>query len=221
MIHQDHLDHLLSTAADDIVFANYMDHGVPKHIPEFVQGGQFAPAPESRVHRQNAAIPDRRLQQQLAQIAGENLDRVQLGPFRQLAPHLAFQAGKQQSAERVPQAVPQELGMGMIRTNQTLLGALVQRPQIDVDFDAKNFGTFAPIDGQQPMWRNLCQRLLVAKIILERFDFLLALPLFGFLAARAAAQRTAARTALRPWGFSRSAPAAANRLRRRPGIVPA
>jgi hypothetical protein len=38
--------------------------------------------------------------------------------------------------------------MRMIRPDQTLLGALVQGSQIDVDLDSQNLRTLAAIDGQ-------------------------------------------------------------------------
>jgi hypothetical protein len=63
---------------------------------------QFAAAAESRIDRQHATVADRRLQQQLTQIAGKDLDRMQLGPFRQLATHFALQAGGQQAVQRIP-----------------------------------------------------------------------------------------------------------------------
>ena len=150
VVHQHHFDHLLAAAADDVVFADHVDHGVAEHVAELVHGGQLAAAAEPRINGQHAAIANRRLQQQLAEIAREHLNRVQLGPFRQLAPHLTLQTRHQQTAQGVPQAIAQEFGVRMIRADQTVLGPLVQGPHVGFDLDAQNLGTFAAIDGQQP-----------------------------------------------------------------------
>ena len=183
MVHRHHLDHLLAAAADDVLLADDVDHGVAQYVAELVHGGQLAAAAEPRIDGQHAAVAHRRLQQQLAEIAGEDLNRVGLGPFGQLAAHLTLQAGHQQTVQGVPQAAAQEFGVRMIRADQAVLGPLVHGLHVGFDLDSQDLRSFAAIDGQQPVRRDLGQRFLVPEIILERLDLFFAFPLLGFLAA--------------------------------------
>ncbi len=93
--------------------ANQVHHVVPEHVAELVQRGQLAAALETGIDGQHAAVVDRRLQEQIAEIAGEDADGVRLGPIGQLAAGLALQGGQDQAAQGVAGAAAEVVGMRM------------------------------------------------------------------------------------------------------------
>ena len=62
--------------------ADQVNHVVPEHVAELVQRGQLATALETGIDGQHAAVVDRRLQEQVAEIAGEDADGVRSRPDR-------------------------------------------------------------------------------------------------------------------------------------------
>ncbi len=84
-----------------LLAADQVHDAMRKQVAELVERGQFATAFEAGIQGQNATLANRRLQQQLAQVAGENLDGVNLGPIGQLAADFSFQAGQDESREGI------------------------------------------------------------------------------------------------------------------------
>ena len=92
----DQLDQLGAGCGLLLVAADEVDHVVAQQRAELVERGQLAAALEAGIDRQHALARQRRLQQQVPQVAGEHLDGVRLGLFGQLAARLALQAGQHQ-----------------------------------------------------------------------------------------------------------------------------
>ena len=97
----DQLDHLLHRFGAAVGLAHQVHHVVIEHVAELIQGHQFAAALETRIERQQAAIAHRRLEQQVAEIAGEHAYRVGFGLLGHLAAGFAIQAGKDQPHQGV------------------------------------------------------------------------------------------------------------------------
>ena len=101
--------------------ADQVDHVVAEHVAELVERRQLAAALEARIDRQHAAVVDRRLQEQIAEIAGKNAHGVRLGPIGQFAAGLALQGGQDQAAEGVAGAAAQIVGMRMPGRHEHLI----------------------------------------------------------------------------------------------------
>ena len=78
-----------------------MDHRLLEQVAVAVEHGDLAAGPEARVDRQHDLVGDRRLEQQAAEVAGEDVDGVPLGHLGQVAADLALHAGQEQAVERV------------------------------------------------------------------------------------------------------------------------
>ena len=89
----DQIEHHFFCFAASVGFAHQVDHAVVQQIAELVERGQFAAAAEPGIDGQYAVVVDRRLQEKVAEILGEDVDRVRLGPVGQFAADLPFEAG--------------------------------------------------------------------------------------------------------------------------------
>ena len=83
------------------------------------RAGHLAAAAEAGVDGQHAVFAQRRLQQQAAQVAGEHLGRVPLGPLGQVAADLALQGRHQQAvfefAAALGGSISAEHGIGALK----------------------------------------------------------------------------------------------------------
>src|SRR5207247_10189104 len=90
------LDHIRQASAGLfsplLVLADDKDHSVAQHVAEFVERRHLAAALEARIDRQNAASVGGPLQEQLSQVANEDLDGVLFGPLGHLAADFSLQA---------------------------------------------------------------------------------------------------------------------------------
>ena len=77
------------------------DDGVLEQVARLVEGGDLAAGAEAGVDGQYAPAAQRRLQQQAAEVAGEDGDRVVLGPLGQVAADFPFQGRQQQPRQCV------------------------------------------------------------------------------------------------------------------------
>ena len=66
-----------------------------------VHGGDFAAGPQSGIDAHDDGIADRRLQQKLAQVPAEQVDRRDARTLRQLSPQLALDGGTDQPLVRI------------------------------------------------------------------------------------------------------------------------
>jgi hypothetical protein len=69
-----------------------VDHGIFEQIACFIKRRELATRADTRINGQHFLAPQRRLEEKAAQILREDVDRVVLRPFRQFAPHLAFES---------------------------------------------------------------------------------------------------------------------------------
>ena len=153
--------------------ADHVNQGMIQQIAELVQHGQLAAAAESGIDGHHSMSPQRRLQQQLAQVLCEDLHRVGFRTLRQFSPDLPFDAGDNQTRQGIVQSAAEQLGVRVAFLNHQLLGGLLQRIQVELDLHAQDFAAFPPIHGQHAIVRQSFQRLGVIEVILEGlFEFL-------------------------------------------------
>ncbi len=76
-----------------------VNHIVRHAMAEFIQSRQLAAGAKTRINRHHAAVSQRRLQQQIFQVFGEDGNRVDLGFVGQLFADFAFQTGQDQSRQ--------------------------------------------------------------------------------------------------------------------------
>ena len=76
-----------------------------------VEHGDLAAGAEAGVDRQDDLLGDRRLEQEAAEVPGEDVDGVPLGHLGQVAADLALHAGQEQAVERVDGRGAEELGL--------------------------------------------------------------------------------------------------------------
>ena len=110
----DHLRQLRAAGRFLLVAADDVNHVVIEQRAEFVEHRQLAAVLVAGIDRQHALAMQRRLQQQIPQVAAKHLDGVRLGLFGQLAASLALQAGQQQPRERIAHAADQEILVRMV-----------------------------------------------------------------------------------------------------------
>ena len=113
----DQLRELRSAGRFLLVAADDVDHVVNEQRAEFVEHRQLAAVLVARIDGQHALAVQRRLQQQILQVAGKHFDGVRLGLFGKLAAGLALQAGQQQPRERIADAANQKIFVGMVLRN--------------------------------------------------------------------------------------------------------
>ena len=158
---------LLLVAADDV------NHVVLQQRAEFVERRQLAAVLEAGVDGQHALAGERRLQQQVPQVAGEDFDGVRLGLFGQLAAGFALQARQHQPGERVAHAAGEKILVRMLGRHQQLDRQLLDRGFVGFDLDAEHLGPLAAIDRQHAMRRNVVERLAEVEVVVELVILLL------------------------------------------------
>jgi hypothetical protein len=84
-----------------------VDHGMIKEIAPLVKHGNLAAGPEAGIDRHHDLIGNRGLQQEAAQVAGEDLHGMFFGGFRQVAANLALHAGKDETIEGIDRGRPE------------------------------------------------------------------------------------------------------------------
>ena len=133
-----------------------VDHRVFQEVAVLVQGNDLAAGAEAGVDGQHAAAAQRRLQQQAAQVAGENHDGMRLGFFGQLAADLPLQARQHQPGQRVVQHGPQEGGVRRLvgAVERQLFAVADHRRRLAARFRGRRGGA------QQALGQRLGRRLL-------------------------------------------------------------
>ena len=162
-----------------------VDRAVVEQFAELIENRQFAAAAEPRIDRQHPPAMHGRLQQQIPQIANEHVHRMVLGLVGQFAAEFAFQVGNDQPRQCVADALLEESGMRMIGLDQQLQRFPLERRLVGLDPHPQHLRAFTAIHRQQPMRRNLRQRLFeVVVILVEALDQLLPLFLLGVASRR-------------------------------------
>src|SRR5262249_53441956 len=110
---QDRSEHLLRGLL--IVLRLQVHHVVGQEFPRIVDDGQLAAGPHAGVDAEHGLRPERRCEQQLPDVFGEDLDRRLVGHFFQLAVGFVFYARDYVAFQRELRGAPQEFGAGRIR----------------------------------------------------------------------------------------------------------
>jgi len=126
---------------------------VGQHIAPLIQRRHFTATLETGVDGQHPAAMDGRLEQQLAQVADEDLHRMPFRLLAQLAAGLAFQAGNNEPHEGIAHTLPEKLTMWMIVRDRYFLRLTEHGVDIGFDFHSQDVGPFSTIDGQRAMGR--------------------------------------------------------------------
>jgi hypothetical protein len=157
---------------------------VLQHVAELVQGRQLAAVLEARVDRQQAPVADRRLQEQVPQVLGEDFHRMGFRPLGQLPADLALQAGKDQPCQGVAGTAAEQIGVRVTGGDTLLVQRAVHGLHVALDPDPEHLGPLAAVDGQDAMRGNLADLFPVVEVIAESLVLLLldAILLLLFLA---------------------------------------
>ncbi len=89
-----------------------------QEVAELIECRQFATAFVTGIQGQNPMIVHRRMQEQIAQILGEDAHRVGFSPIGQFAACFALQAGEDQTREGIAGAAAEIIGMRMVGRNE-------------------------------------------------------------------------------------------------------
>ncbi len=141
------------------------DHGLVEEITAGVEHGDLAAGPEAGIDRQDDLLGDRRLEQQAAQVAGEDLDGVFLGGLGQVAPHLAFHAGEDEAVQGIDRGGTEQVGVGM-----ALQRELAEEHRLDLgprhlELDLERAFLIPAVDREHAMRRDLGDRLGILEVI--------------------------------------------------------
>ena len=150
--------------------ADEVNNVVPQHVAELVERGQLATALETGIDGQHAAVVDRRLEEQVAEIAGEDADGVRLGPIGQFAAGLALQRGQDQAGQRIAGAAAEIIGMRMAGRHEDFIERRIHGLEIAIDLHAEDLGPFGPIDRQHAVRRDLLDVFRVVEVVAEGLD---------------------------------------------------
>ncbi len=91
-----------------------VDDAVFEEVAVSVEHGDLAAGAEAGVDRQDGLAGDRRLEQQAAEVPGEDIDGVLLGHLGQVAADLAFEAGQEQAVEGVEGGGGEEVAVRVV-----------------------------------------------------------------------------------------------------------
>ena len=129
----DQLGQLRAAGGFLLVAADDVDHVVREQRAELIEHGQLAAVLVAGIDRQHALARQRRLQQQIPQVAGKHFDGVRLGLLGQLAAGFALQARQHQPRERVSHAADQEILVRMLGRHEQLDRQLLDRGLVGID----------------------------------------------------------------------------------------
>ena len=142
-----------------------INDGLVEHIAAGIEHGDLTAGSEPWIDRHHDLLGDWWLQQQPAQILGEDFDGVFLGGFGQIAANLAFHARQDQTVEGVERRCAEELGVGMaVQRKLTDKHSFEIGPRY-IESDLERTFLVATIDRQNSMRRDLRDRLGVVKIV--------------------------------------------------------
>ena len=142
-----------------------VDDAVVEEVAVPVQDGDFAAGAEAGVERQHHLVQDGRLEQEAAQVPGEDVDGVPLGEFGQVATDLAFHAGQEQTFESVGGRGAEEVGVGVAFERQLTERGLFQLGARDLQLDLERAFLVPPVDRQDPVWGDVGDGLGVVEVV--------------------------------------------------------
>ena len=149
-----HLDDLLRRCLALFLLADDVQDGMLERVAALVDHHRLAAALEAGIERQHAAARHRRLQEQVAQVARKDLDGVGLAVFGDLAADLPLEARQHEPGERVADAAPQKIAMGMVGGDKQFLRRRLHLLDGPIDPHLQQLGSLAAVDRQRPMRRH-------------------------------------------------------------------
>ena len=142
-----------------------IDHGLVDQLAAGVEHGDLAAVLEPGIDGQHDLLGDRRLEQQAAQVAGEDLDGVLLGGLGQVATDLALHAGQDQPIERVDGGGMEQVVLGMALQRELAEQRGLHVGPGDLELDLQRAFLVAAVDRQHAVGRDLRDRLGVFEVI--------------------------------------------------------
>ena len=167
-VHRVLLDEFHDPAAGGLalfLLADDLEHRVLLGNAALVDHHRLAAALESRVDRQHASAGDGGLEEEVAQVPGEDRHGVRLAVFGDLAADLALEPRENETRDRIPRAAAQEFGVGVGGIHEDRLGGGLELLDRPVDLHLEQPGPFATVDRQRPVGRDALQQLGVVEVV--------------------------------------------------------
>ena len=136
-----------------------------QQLPLLVQADGFTAGAETGVHREHSLAPERRGQEQLAQVGGKDADGLLVGPFLERHPQLGFERPAEQPAIPVVQGRTHLRG---IVTGSPDEGPLQEHERIGFrgeHGEVQDILGLAAAHGQDAVGRGRCGRLLPFEVV--------------------------------------------------------
>ena len=142
-----------------------VDHRVFEQLAGLVEHRDLAAGAEAGVDGQHLLAADRRLEQQAAQVAGEDVDGVLLGALGQFAADLALQAGQERAGRARPSMTSdQNSRCGWSASGEMVLRDLVGQCRHPSRCDLQDVRLLAAVDRQHAVRRDVLDRLLEVEV---------------------------------------------------------
>ena len=122
---------------------------------------------EAGVEREHAAAPNRGLEEQVAEVAGEHLHGVALAGIGHLPADLPLETGKHEPGEGVMGTPAEKLGVRMIGRHEHLVGCRLHLLGRPLDPHPQKLGPLAAIDRQESVCRDAVDPLAVVEVVAE------------------------------------------------------
>ena len=142
-----------------------VDHRLVEQLAAGVEHGDLAAVLEPGIDRQDDLLGDRRLEQQAAQVAGEDLDGVLLGGLGQVATDLALHAGQDQPVEGIDGGGVEQVVLGMALQRELAEQRGLHVGPGHLELDLQRAFLVAAVDRQHAVGRDLRDRLGVFEVI--------------------------------------------------------
>jgi hypothetical protein len=133
--------------------------------PLAVEDGHLASGPEAGVDGHHDLLGDRRLEQEAAQVAGEDVHGVAFGEVGQVAADLAFHARQEEPVEGVECRGPEGVSVGVSFQRELPERRLFQVGTQDLELDLEGAFLVAPIDREHAVGGDVRDRLGVGEVV--------------------------------------------------------
>ena len=126
-------DQLSTPGVTSRPLAHHVNDIASQDVSEFIQHAYLATASQARVNGQDTPIAHGRLQQQLLQVANENLDRMLLGAIGHLAPQFTFERRYHQPVQAIADTTAKKIGVRMVDRHHQFLGRMQHGRHVGCD----------------------------------------------------------------------------------------
>ena len=130
-----------------------------------VEHGHLATGAETGVDGQHDLFGDRRLEQQAAEVFGEDLDGVLLGPIAQVTSDFALHAGEDEAVQGIDGGRAEKLGVGMALKRKLGEEGGLELGSGQVEADLERTFLVTSVDGEHAVRRDLRDGLGIIKIV--------------------------------------------------------